>query len=140
MASYNKVIVVGNMTRDPELRYTPGGAAVCDIGIAVNEKYTDKSGQKVENVHFFDITAWAKTAELVSQYCRKGSSILVEGKLSQERWDDKTTGKKMSKVKIVAERVQFLNSKGQGQGGQDNGGGQGAPEPLVTPDTEDIPF
>lgn len=140
MASYNKVIVVGNMTRDPELRYTPGGAAVCDIGIAVNEKYTDKSGQRVENVHFFDITAWAKTAELVSQYCKKGSSILVEGKLSQDRWDDKTSGKKMSKVKIVAERVQFLGSKNGQQGGQDQGQGQGSPEPLVAPDTEDIPF
>lgn len=140
MASYNKVIVVGNMTRDPELRYTPGGSAVCDIGIAVNEKYTDKSGQRVENVHFFDITAWAKTAELVSQYCKKGSSILVEGKLSQDRWDDKTSGKKMSKVKIVAERVQFLGSKNGQQGGQDQGQGQGSPEPLVAPDTEDIPF
>jgi single-strand DNA-binding protein len=113
---------------------------VCDFGVAVNEKYTDKQGQKVETVHFFDIVAWAKTAELVSQYCKKGSLVLVDGKLSQERWDDKNTGKKMSKVKIVAERIQFLNSRPAGQdGGQVQGQGQ---EPLVMPDQqqEDIPF
>jgi len=136
MASFNKTIVMGNLTRDPELRYTPSGAAVCDIGIAVNEKYTDKGGQKVENVHFFDITAWSRTAELVAQFCKKGSLILVEGKLTQDRWDDKQTGKKMSKVKIVAERVQFLNTRGGG-GSQD---GNQSQEPLVTPDTEDVPF
>jgi single-strand DNA-binding protein len=138
MASYNKAIVVGNLTRDPELRYTPGGSAVCDFGVAVNEKYTDKQGQKVETVHFFDIVAWAKTAELVSQYCKKGSLVLVDGKLTQERWDDKNTGKKMSKVKIVAERIQFLNSRA---GGGQTDGGQ-APEPMVVPDQsqEDVPF
>lgn len=143
MASFNKTILVGNLTRDPELRYTPQGSAVADIGIAVNEAYTNRqTNQRVENVHFFDVTAWGKTAELVSQYCKKGSSILVEGKLTQDRWEDKQSGKKMSKVKIVAERVQFLGSKNghaQDQGG--GGGGQQAPEPLVTPDVgEDIPF
>jgi single-strand DNA-binding protein len=108
--------------------------------VAVNEKYTDKQGQKVETVHFFDIVAWAKTAELVSQYCKKGSLVLVDGKLTQERWDDKNTGKKMSKVKIVAERIQFLNSR-QGGGQQDGGQGQGEQVPTVVPDTgEDIPF
>jgi single-strand DNA-binding protein len=123
MASYNRVIVVGNLTRDPELQYTGGGQAVCKFSIACNERYTDKSGQKVEKVHFFDVTAWAKTAELVSQYLKKGRSALVEGKLAQDRWDDKDSGAKRSKVYIVAERVQFLGGKPEGEGAA----GEGAP-------------
>lgn len=141
MASYNKTILVGNLTRDPELRYTPGGAAVCEFSVAVNERYTDKAGQKVENVHFFDIVAWAKTAELVSQYCKKGNPVLVDGKLSQERWDDKNTGQKRSRVKVVAERIQFLGSKNAG--GQEGAavGAGGGQEPLVTPDQDpEVPF
>lgn len=139
MASYNKVILMGNLTRDPELKYTPQGSAVCEFGVAVNEKYKGRDGQMVENVHFFDVTVWAKTAELVSQYCRKGSSVLVDGKLQQDRWESQD-GKKMSKVRVTGERIQFVNTRqGNGQGGQ--GQGQGGGEPLVTPDAgEDIPF
>jgi len=136
MASYNKAIVMGNLTRDPELKYTPQGRAVCEFGLAVNEKYKGGDGQMVENVHFFDIVVWAKTAETVSQYCKKGSSVLVDGKLTQDRWESQD-GKKMSKVRIVGERVQFVSTR-NGQGG---GGGHGSQEPLVTPDVgEDIPF
>jgi single-strand DNA-binding protein len=111
MASYNRVIVVGNLTRDPELSYLPSGQAVCKFGLACNERYNDKSGQKVEKVHFFDVTAWAKTAELVAKYLTKGKPALIEGKLSQDRWQDKDTQANRSKVYIVAERVQFLGGK-----------------------------
>lgn len=110
MASLNKVILIGNLTRDPEVRYTPKGAAVCDISIAVNRKWKDESGKTNEEVTYVEITAWGKTAELVSQYLKKGSSACFEGRLQQETWDDKTTGQKRSKLKVVAEGVQFLGS------------------------------
>lgn len=138
MASYNRVIVMGNLTRDPELQYTTGGQAVCKFSIACNEKYTDKSGQKVEKVHFFDVTTWAKTAELVSKYLVKGRSALVEGKLAQDRWDDKDTQAKRSKVYIIGERVQFIG------GAPGAAGAEGAPAEAAAADAavgqEDIPF
>lgn len=126
MPNFNKVVLLGNLTRDPELRTIPSGQAVCDFSIAINERYTSKDGQKMENVHFIDIVAWAKTAENVAKFCTKGKSILVEGKLTQERWSDKTSGEKRSKIKVTAEKVQFLFSK------------DGGPEPTVIPD--DVKF
>lgn len=136
MASYAKAIIVGNLTRDPELTYTPSGKGVCKFGMACNEKYTDASGQKVEKVHFFDITAWGKTGELAAQYLKKGSAALVDGKLSQDRWDDKETGAKRSKVFINAERVVFLGSKPAE--GDSTGAAAGAPEAAGV--GEEAPF
>jgi single-strand DNA-binding protein len=133
MPSYNKVILVGNLTRDPETKFIPSGAAVCEFSIACNEKYTSKAGEKVEKVHFFDIVAWAKTGELVQQYMAKGRSILVEGKLTQDRWED-NEGKKRSRIRVTAERVTFL-------GGPKGGDGQGAQGSEVPADpAEEIPF
>src|SRR5579859_3341162 len=98
MASFNKVILAGNITRPPELRYTPAGKAVCEIGLAVNEKWTDAAGEKRENVCFVDCTAWAGTAETISKHLRKGDPILLEGKLRLESWEDKNTKEKRSKL------------------------------------------
>lgn len=119
MATLNKVLLVGNLTRDPELRFTPTGAAVCEFSIAINSKRKDKaSGEFIEEVSFFDVVAWAKTAEVCAEYLKKGKSVLVEGRLKQDRWDDKQSGQKRSKVTIVAENVQFL-------GGRDDAAGMG---------------
>ncbi len=138
MPSYCKVMMIGNLTRDPELKYTPGGAAVCEFGIAINRTWNDKqSGQKKEEVSFIDCTAWARTAEVVAQYMKKGGLIFVEGRLTQNRWEDQQSGQKRSKVFVTVERVQFLGGKGNGQGGAAAGaGGQDQPPPPE----EDIPF
>jgi single-strand DNA-binding protein len=110
MASLNKIILIGNLTRDPEVRYTPKGSAVCDVSIAVNRKWKDDAGKVNEDVTYVEIVVWGKTAEHVGQYLKKGSSACFEGRLQMETWDDKTTGQKRSKLKVVAETVQFLNS------------------------------
>jgi single-strand DNA-binding protein len=118
MASFNKVILVGNLTRDPELRYTPGGKAIAKIGLAVNRSWTSESGEKKEEVTFVDVDVFGRTAENVGQYMRKGSPILIEGRLRLDQWDDKQTGQKRSKLGVVAETVQFLGSPRSGEGGQ----------------------
>lgn len=110
MASFNKVILVGNLTRDPELRYTPKGTAVAKIGMAVNRAWTSESGEKKEEVTFVDVDMFGRTAENVAQYMRKGSPLLIEGRLRLDQWDDKQTGQKRSKLGVVAEVVQFLGS------------------------------
>jgi single-strand DNA-binding protein len=110
MASFNKVLLLGNLTREPELRHTPKGTAVCEFGIAVNEAWTTESGEKKESVTFVDVTAFGKLAENVAQYLRKGSPAHVDGKLRLETWEDKETRQKRSKLTVVAEGVQFLNS------------------------------
>src|SRR5580698_7989394 len=124
MASFNKVILVGNLTRDPELRYTPKGTAIAKIGVAVNRIWTNEAGEKKEEVTFVDVDVFGRTAENVGQYMRKGRPILIEGRLRLDQWDDKQTGQKKSKLGVVAETVQFLGSPGGGEGG---GGGGGAP-------------
>lgn len=111
MASYNKVILMGNLTRDPELKYLPSGKAVARIGLAVNRKWTSESGEKKEEVTFVDVDAFGRTAENVGQYMRKGSALMVEGRLRLDQWDDKKTGEKRSKLGVVADSVQFLGSK-----------------------------
>lgn len=108
MPSVNKVFQMGNLTREPELRYTPSGAAVCNFSIAVNQKYTSNGEQK-EEVSFFEIQVWGKQAESCSKYLAKGSSAFIEGRLKQETWQDKDTGQNRSKIIIVAERVQFMS-------------------------------
>ncbi|HXF10283.1 MAG TPA: single-stranded DNA-binding protein [Desulfuromonadaceae bacterium] len=116
MASFNKVILVGNLTRDPELRYTPKGTAVAKIGLAVNRNWTSESGEKKEEVTFVDVDVFGRTAENVGQYMRKGRPILIEGRLKLDQWEDKQSGQKKSKLSVVAETVQFLGSPGGGEG------------------------
>ena len=119
MASFNRVILVGNLTRDPELRYIPSGTAVSDIGLAVNDR-VKKGDQWVDEVTFVDITLWGRTAEIANEYLSKGSPILIEGRLKLDRWEKE--GQKHSKLKVVGDRLQMLGSKGEGGGG---GGGRG---------------
>lgn len=110
MSSFNKVILVGNLTRDPELRYTPKGTAIAKIGLAVNRVWTTEAGEKKEEVTFVDVDVFGRTAENVGQYMRKGRPILIEGRLKLDQWDDKQTGQKKSKLGVAAETVQFLGS------------------------------
>jgi len=117
MASFNKVILMGNLTRDPELRYMPNGKAIAKIGLAVNRAWTSESGEKKEEVTFVDVDVFGRTAENVGQYMRKGSPILIDGRLRLDQWDDKQTGQKRSKLGVVAETVQFLGSPRGGEGG-----------------------
>jgi single-strand DNA-binding protein len=130
MASYNRVILVGNLTRDPELRYIPSGTAVTDIGLAINERWKKPSGEWVEETTFVDVTLWARQAEVASEYLSKGSSVLIEGRLKLDTWEK--DGKKNYKLRVVGDRMQMLGGKGGGAGG---GGGpnrparQGAPGP-----------
>jgi single-strand DNA-binding protein len=130
MASFNKVILVGNLTRDPELRYTPKGTAIAKIGIAVNRVWTSESGEKKEEVTFVDVDVFGRTAENVGQYMRKGRPILIEGRLRLDQWDDKQTGQKKSKLGVVAETVQFLGGGDRGEGGGGDRGGGSAPAPT----------
>jgi single-strand DNA-binding protein len=116
MASLNKVLLIGNLTRDPEVRYTPKGTAVCDMAIAVNRKWHDESGDH-EEVTYLDITVWGKQAESCGQYLARGRPVFIEGRLQMEVWEDKTTGQKRSKIKVVADQVQFLGSPNR-DGGQ----------------------
>jgi single-strand DNA-binding protein len=117
MASFNKVILVGNLTRDPELRYTPKGTAIAKFGLAVNRVWTNEAGEKKEEVTFVDIDVFGRTAENVAQYMRKGSPLLVEGRLRLDQWDDKQTGQKRSKLGVVGETIQFLGSPRAGESG-----------------------
>lgn len=122
MASYNRVILMGNLTRDPELRYLPNQTAVVDLGLAVNHKYRTANGEDREDVCFIDCTAFGKQAEVINQYCQKGRPLLVEGRLKLDTWDDKQTGQKRSKHKVHIDNFQLLGSRdGNGQGG--GGGG-----------------
>ena len=125
MASFNKVMIIGNLTRDPEIKYTPKGTAIADIGLAVNRNYTTDSGEKREEVTFIDVTLWGRVAEIVGEYCKKGRPLFVEGRLQLDTWDDKATGQKRSKLKVVGENIQLLGSRDGGAGG----GGSGGSEP-----------
>jgi single-strand DNA-binding protein len=171
MASYNKVILVGNLTRDPEVRYTPGGTAVSDIGLAVNRSWFDKqSNSRREETSFFYVTLWGRQAEIAGEYLSKGRSVLIEGRLQMDQWDDRESGEKRSRLKIVGEDMQMLGSRGEGQRseprrtqaappsdqGYDGGGGSGgggpdmsgpppeqgfAPDmPSVAPPEDEVPF
>jgi single-strand DNA-binding protein len=112
MASFNRVILAGNLTRDPELRYTPKGTAVAKIGLAVNRTWKSESGESKEEVTFIDIEAWGRQAEVIAQYMRKGRPLLVEGRLKLDTWEDKNTHQKQSKLKVVLETFSFIDSKG----------------------------
>jgi single-strand DNA-binding protein len=117
MASYNKVILMGNLTRDPELRYTGSGTAVCGLGLAVNRTYKTQSGELKEDPCFIDVTAWGKQAESCNSYLKKGAPVFVEGTLRLESWTDKTSGQNRSKHTISAESVRFLGAPQSGSGG-----------------------
>jgi single-strand DNA-binding protein len=107
MASLNKVFLLGNLTRAPELRYTPGGMAVCEFGLAVNRKFTSNNQEKEETC-FVNIVVWGKQGESCQRYLEKGSTAMIEGRLQYDQWDDRETGKKRSTLRVVAERVQFI--------------------------------
>lgn len=133
MANLNKVLLIGNLTRDPELRYTPGGSAVCNFTLAVNRTYNDKSGAKKEDTCFLRITVWGKQGETCAQYLSKGRSAFVEGRLQSRSWETED-GQKRSAIDVVADRVQFLN----GRGGKGEGDGMGMIDDM--PPEDDIPF
>ncbi len=123
MASLNRVTLIGNLTRDIELKYTPGGTAVADVGLAVNERRKSASGEWVEETTFVDVTLWGRTAEVASEYLGKGSPILVEGRLKLDSWE--TDGQKRNKLRVVCERMQMLSSGGPGGSGASSSGSGG---------------
>ena len=151
MASFNKVMLLGNLTRDPEVKYTPKGSAVADIGLAVNRTYTTDGGEKREETTFVDVTMWGRQAEIAGEYLKKGRPLFVEGRLQLDTWDDKQTGQKRSKLRVVCENFQMLGSRdggsegggGGGGGGRSSGGGakpsKAAPAAEDSAD-DDIPF
>ncbi|MBL4886267.1 MAG: single-stranded DNA-binding protein [Planctomycetaceae bacterium] len=124
MASYNRVILVGNLTRDPQVRYTPSSTAVCEIGLAVSRQWFDKqSNTRKEETTFVDVTLWGRQAEVAGEYLSKGRPVLIEGRLQLDQWEDKNTGDKRSKLRVVGESMQMLGSRGDGGGG--GGGNRG---------------
>lgn len=158
MASFNKVILMGNLTRDPELRVTPKGTAVCQIGLAINSTYKDKEGNQKEEVTFVDVDVFGRQAEVIAKYMAKGRPILVEGRLKLDSWESKE-GDKRSKLKVVLENFQFVGSRADSGGGgsEPTGGGSSGPDDSAPPprpskpagsapakpagvDEEDVPF
>jgi single-strand DNA-binding protein len=155
MASFNKVILLGNLTRDPEVRYTPKGSAVCDLGVAVNRVYTTDSGEKREEATFVDVTFWGRTAEVAGEYLKKGRPIFIEGRLQLDSWEDKQSGQKRSKLKVIGETMQLLGGRavaGAGAAGDESeedrqsrsSGKASSPPPKSSapaePDDDEIPF
>ena len=148
MASFNKVILMGNLTRDPELRYTPSGTAIAKMGLAVNRVWRDSEGQQKEEVTFVDVDAFGKQAETIGQYMQKGRPILVEGRLKLDQWEDKNTGQNRSRLGVVLERFTFVGGGGGQVGGGDAAPQQSAPPPsepaggppVDAPGDDDVPF
>lgn len=127
MANLNKVNLMGRLTRDPELRYTPKGTAVADIAMAINRYRSSESGEKIEETTFVDVTLWGRQAETANQYLAKGREVFIEGRLQLDSWEDKASGQKRSKLKVVGESMQFIGGSGSGGGGgqaSSGGGGQ----------------
>ena len=136
MASLNKVLLMGNLTRNPEIRYTPGGSAVCEFGMAMNRRFMQANGQEKDETCFVDITVWGKQAESSSRYLQKGSSVFVEGRLVYDQWTEKETGNKRSRLRVNAERVQFLDRRDPSampQGGEGDNGSYGQMPPPQAP-------
>ncbi len=147
MASYNRVLLMGHLTRNPEIRYTPSGTAVSDLGLAVNETFKNKAGEVVEQVCYVDVVVWGRQAETASEYLQKGSPVFVEGRLQLDQWENQQ-GEKRSKLRVRADRVQFL---GGGGSGSQNAATPSAPatQPVAPPspaaapeaeDDDDVPF
>src|SRR5271156_2781389 len=156
MANLNKVMLMGNLTRDPEVRYTPKGNAVAELGLAINRVYTADNNEKREETTFVDVTFWGRTAEIAGEYLKKGRAVFIEGRLQLDSWDDKQTGQKRSKLKVVGENLHLIGSRPGGEGGGGGGGGESsAPpqsrpsrppqqkppaDPDLQPEEDDIPF
>jgi single-strand DNA-binding protein len=153
MANLNRVLLIGNLTRDPEVRYTPKGTAVTEIGLAVNRTYSGEDGERKEETTFVDVTLWARQAEIAGQYLKKGRPVFIEGRLQLDTWDDKQTGQKRSKLRVVAENLQLLGSRQEGEGsGTSSPPPRRAPGPSAPParteprdpdldaEPDDIPF
>lgn len=162
MANLNKVMLIGNVTRDPEIKYTPKGSAVTDLGIAVNRVFTPEGGEKREETTYVDVTLWGRQAEIAGEYCKKGRSIYIEGRLQLDSWEDKTSGQKRTKLRVVGENFQLLGPRpGGGTGGgsgneedyserpsrrESSSGGSGgfssgrSPAPQAPIEEDDIPF
>ena len=147
MRGFSKAIITGNITRDPELRSTPGGASVCSFSVAVNRTYRGADGENKEEVSFIDCSAWGKLGEMIAQYGKKGSGVLVSGRLSQRSWEDKNGGGKRSRTEIVVEDFNFVGGASR-DGGSDSGSygqnsyGNAAPSAASAPDSsipDDIP-
>ena len=136
MRGFSKAIIVGNLTRDPELRSTPNGASVCSFSVAVNRTYRDASGDQKEDVSFIDCSAWGKLGEVINQYAKKGTGVLVSGRLSQHSWEDKD-GKKRSRTEIVVEDFNFTTGAARGEGGAPAVSADFQSAPVDIPD--DIP-
>lgn len=117
MPNFNKVLLMGNLTRDPELRYTPSGTPVATFGLAVNRTWKDANGQPVNDTLFVDITAFSGLADTISRFCRKGSPLFVEGRLKLDTWEDKQTGQRRSRLHVVMEAMQLLSARPDDQGG-----------------------
>jgi len=122
MANVNKVILIGNVTRDPEVKFTPKGSAVTDVGLAINRNYTLENGEKREEVTFIDVELWGRLAEIAGEYAKKGRPVYIEGRLRLESWEDKASGQKRSRLKVVGENLQLLGSR-PGSGGEGDSGG-----------------
>jgi len=122
MANFNKVYLIGNLTRDPELRVTPKGTAICQFGLAVNRSFKDESGSMREETTFVDVEAWGRQGETISKYCQRGRPLFVEGRLKLDQWEDKASGQKRSRLKVVLEGFQFLGGRGDGAEGGAGGG------------------
>jgi len=147
MRGFSKAIITGNLTRDPELRTTPNGASVCSFSVAVNRVYRDSNGEQKEDVSFIDCSAWGKLGEMINQYAKKGTGVLVSGRLDQRSWEDKTTGQKRSRVEIVVEDFNFTGG-GNRDGGSSSSSSFGAANMAEAPapsadeeiDLSDVPF
>ena len=153
MASYNKVILMGNLTRKPEVRFTPSGNAICKFGLAVNRRYKDQAGEWKEEATFIDITMWGKRGEAFAKYHDKGKAAFVEGRLQLSTWQDKQSGEKRSKLEVVGEEWQFVDGRSEGRGGApreagsaegatttyEGAGSAGGGEPEFL-DSDDVPF
>jgi single-strand DNA-binding protein len=149
MANFNRCMLIGNLTRDPETRYTPKGTAVTDIGLAINRSWKDDNGEKKEEVTFVDVTAFGRTAEVIQEYLKKGSPIFIEGRLHLDTWDDKQTGQKRSRLRVIAENLQMLGSRDGSESGSRPAGTQSKPAPAaksrepnpnLDAEPSDIPF
>ena len=150
MPNYNKVILMGNLTRDPEVKYTSGGTAIAKLGMAINRTWTNKEGQKQEETTFVDVDAFGRQAEVIGQYLKKGRPVMIEGRLKLDQWDDKQTGQKRSKLGVTLEGFQFLDSRGEGGGGgqgyQSDAPAAGASSASASapaaniPEEDDVPF
>ena len=146
MANLNKVLLLGNVTRDPEVRYTPKGSAVCDLGVAVNRAYTTDSGEKREEVTFVEVTLWGRTAEIAGEYLKKGRPVFVEGRLQMDTWDDKQTGQKRSRLRVVGENMQLLGGRppacvtAEMTGDQRQASAPPKASAPAAPDEDEIPF